>query len=46
MRHDGLSKLLSEMLRDESQLGACVMIARCMYERGEKYDSYHKIFIR
>ena len=46
MRHDGLSKLLSETLRDESQLEAYLMMVRWMNERGEKCDSDHKICIR
>ena len=46
VQHDGLSKLLSETLRDESQLGAYVMMACWMYERGEKCDSDHKKCIR
>ena len=46
MRNDGLSKLLSDTLREESQLGAYVMMDRWMYERGEKCDSDHKICIR
>ena len=45
MRHDGLSKLLSETLRDKSKLGAYVMMAYWMYERREKCDSDHKICI-
>ena len=46
MRHDGLSKLLSDTLRDESQLGAYVMMAHWMYDKGDKCDSDHKICIR